>query len=85
MDMGISFGLRIVSKSGKDIRVNIDSKIETESQSWGSESHSCSSSISLKCKLANSSMVCIGQVQGVVIKLNLSFQNTMILGPYQWG
>ena len=31
-----SVGLRIGSKLGKNTRVNIDSKIETESQSWGS-------------------------------------------------
>ena len=45
------------SKSGKDTRVNINSKTETESQSCESGSHSQSSLISLKWKLANSSKV----------------------------
>ena len=48
--MGTEINIRsgIGFKSGMDIGVNIDSKIRTESQSWGSESHSYSSSISLK-------------------------------------
>jgi len=56
MDMRINVGSRNWSKLGKNTGVNIDSKMETESQSWGSGSHSWLSSISLKWKLANSSM-----------------------------
>jgi len=40
MGTGINVGSEIGSKSGKDTGLNIDSKIEIESQSWGSGSHS---------------------------------------------
>ena len=33
---GINVGSRNWSKLGKDTRINIDSKMETESQDWGS-------------------------------------------------
>ena len=57
MCIGINVGSGIGSKSGKDTRININSKIEIEWQSWGSGSHSQSSSIFLKWKLANLSKV----------------------------
>ena len=38
MDAGINVGAG--SKLGKDTEVNIDSKMGTESQGWGSGSHS---------------------------------------------
>ena len=40
MGMGINVGLENWSKLGKNIGVNIDPKMKTESQSWGSGSHS---------------------------------------------
>jgi len=57
MSTGINVGSRNWSKLGKDTGVNIDSKIGTESQDWGSGLHSYSSSISLNEKLANLSKV----------------------------
>jgi len=39
MGTDINVGSKIRSKSNKDIGVNIDSKIEIESPSWGSRSH----------------------------------------------
>ena len=48
MGTGINVGSENWSKLGKDTGVNTDSKMETESQSWGSGSHSQSNSISLK-------------------------------------
>ena len=63
MDTGINVGSENGSNLGKDTGVNIDSKIRIESQSCGSGLHSCSSSILLKWKLANLSMVDIDQVQ----------------------
>ena len=48
MGTDINVGSKIRSKSNKDIGVNIDSKIGAESQSWGLESYSQSSSIFLK-------------------------------------
>ena len=39
MDTGINVGSGNESKSVKDIRVNIDLKMGTESQVWGSGSH----------------------------------------------
>ena len=55
MGTGINVGSRIESKLSKDTRVNIDSKIRTESQNWRSGSHL--SSISLNEKLANLSKI----------------------------
>ena len=55
--MGINVGSENWSKLGKDTGVNIDSKMGTESQGWGSGSHSHLSSISLNEKLANLSNV----------------------------
>jgi len=55
--MGINVGSENWSKLRKGTGVNIDSKMGTESQSWGSESHSHSSSVSLNKKLANLSKV----------------------------
>ena len=43
--MGVNVGSGMLSKLGKDTRVNIDSKIKTESQSCESVSHACSNSI----------------------------------------
>ena len=40
MNTGINVGSGDESKLGKDVRVNIDSKIGIESQSCGSGSHS---------------------------------------------
>ena len=57
MATGINVGSGNWSKLGKDTRVNIDSKMVTESQDWRSGSHSHSSSISLNEKLANFSKV----------------------------
>ena len=48
MDTWINVGLENESNLGEDIGINIDLKIRIESQSCGSRSHSCSSSISLK-------------------------------------
>jgi len=56
MDTGINVGSKNGSNLDKDTGINIDSKIKTESQSCGSGSHSCLSSISLKWKLINLSM-----------------------------
>ena len=56
MDTRINVGLGNGSNFGNDSGVNVDSKIGIESQSYGSGSHSYSSSISLKWKLANLSM-----------------------------
>jgi len=53
IDTRINVGSRNGSNLGKDAGVNIDSKIGIESQSCGSGTHSYSSSISLKWKLAN--------------------------------
>jgi len=53
MDRGINVGSGNGSKLVKDIGVNIDLKMGTESQVWGWGSHSQSSSISLNEKLAN--------------------------------
>ena len=53
MSKGINVGLENWSKLGKKTGVNIDSKMGTESQGWGSVSHSHSNSISLNEKLAN--------------------------------
>jgi len=55
--MRINVGTGNLSKLGKDTKVNIDSKMRTESQGWGSGSHSHSSSISLNEKLVNLSKV----------------------------
>ena len=55
--MGINVGPENWSKLGKDTGFNIDSKMGTESQGWGSRSHSPSSSVSLNGKLANLSKV----------------------------
>jgi len=55
--MGISVDSGIGSKSGKDIGVNINSKIRSESQNLRSGSHWLSSSIFLKWKLVNLSIV----------------------------
>ena len=53
MGTKINVGSKNGSKLGKDIGVNIDSKIGIESQSWGSSSHSHLSSKSLNENLAN--------------------------------
>ena len=58
MGTEINVGSKNWSKLGKNTGVNIDSKMETESQSCGLDSHSQSTSISLKWKLDNSSKVC---------------------------
>jgi len=55
MGMGINVGSKNWFKLGKDTGVNIVSKMETESQSWGSMSHS--HSILLNGKLANLSKI----------------------------
>jgi len=57
MDTGFNVGLRNGSNLSKDTEINIDSKIEIESQSCGSGSHTFSSSISSNEKLANLSKV----------------------------
>ena len=49
----INVGSENWSKLGNDTRINIDSKMETESQNWESGSNSHSSSISLNEKLVN--------------------------------
>ena len=67
----INVGSRNESKLGKDTGVNIDSKFETKSRSWGSRSHSHSSSISLNENLPIYQKFKIGQVQVGVMKLNL--------------
>ena len=54
--IGISVGYRIGSKLDKDTGISIDSKSWTESQHWKLVSHSSSSLISLKWKLANLAM-----------------------------
>ena len=51
MGTAINVGSENWYKLGNDTGINIDSKMETESQGWGSGSHS--SSISLNEKLAN--------------------------------
>ena len=81
MDTGINVGSGNGSNLGKDIGVNIDSKIGIESPSCGSGSHSYSSSISLNENLPICQWVDIGQVQDFVLKLILSqsFQDAMIL------
>ena len=71
MGIGISIGSKNGSKLGKDTGVNIDLKTEIESQSCELGSHSQSSSIFLKWKLANSLKVWDCQVQVGVRKLNL--------------
>jgi len=40
IETGISVGSELGSKLDKDTKINIDSKNGTESQNWGSESHS---------------------------------------------
>ena len=57
MDRRITVGSRNASKLVKDIGINIDLKMEIESQVWGSGSYSESSSILLNEKLANLSKV----------------------------
>ena len=71
MDTWIGVSSRIGSKSVEDTGVKIYSKIRTESQSWGSGSHSYSSSILLKWNLPISQRFGISQVQDCVMKLNL--------------
>ena len=53
MGNGINVGSGNWSKLGKDIGVNVDSKMVTKSQGWGSGSHSHLTSTSLNGKLAN--------------------------------
>ena len=66
---------------------SVDSKMETESQSLGSSSHSISSSVSLKWKFANSSMGWYWSSSRLCGEMNLgqSLQDTMILGFHQYG
>ena len=57
MDAGINIGSENGSNLGKDTEINIDSRMETESQGWRSGSYSNLSSISLNEKHANLSKV----------------------------
>jgi len=83
----VGVGSGIGSKSGKDTEVKYDSKFGTESQNWRSSSRSCSSSILLKWKLINLSMVWywLSSIWCDEIESWLKFQDTMILGSYQSG
>jgi len=71
MDMRINGDSKNGSKSVKDIRVNIDLKMGSESQGWRLNSHSQSSFISLNGNLPICQKFGIGQIQVGMKKLNL--------------
>ena len=68
----INVGSENWSKSGKDIGVNINSKMRTESQSWGSDHIHIQVQFYWNENLPICQWVAIDQVQGFVVKLNLS-------------
>jgi len=84
--MGINVSSGNWSKLGNDNGINIDSKIETESQDWESGSHSHSSSISLTEKLANLSKVWNWSSSNLCDEIDLDqcLQDTKILCSYQY-
>jgi len=67
---GISVGSGFGSKSGKDIGVNNDSKFETKSQNWRSNSYNVQVKFHWNKNLSFCQWFDIGQVQGGVMKLN---------------
>ena len=82
---GINVGSGMWFKWGKNTEVNIDSKIRTKSQSWGSgHIH-----VQVQSHWSENLPVCqwfdIDQVQDIGMKLNFGFQTTIIFGPDQWG
>ena len=83
MCMGINVGSKNWSKLGKDTGVNIDSKMETESQDWGSGHIHIQVQSHWMKNLPICHKIGIGQVQDVMVKLNLGVQNNMNLEPDQ--
>ena len=71
MGTWINVGAGIRSKSSKDTWVNIDSKFETESQSWRLVSHLHQVQSHWSENLPIFQWFLIGQNQSIVIKLNL--------------
>ena len=74
---------RTLLSLGNTIGVDINSRIRFELLNWSSCSYSSSSSIQEMDNLPNYQEVDVGQVQVVMIKLKLDFQNDMIRELYE--